>query len=133
MTISPTNHVQDTILDALKTSNAVTALVPRLYPSKTPNNPTKPFGRYGSVDAFPSRPSGWRGGDVSGAYHVFVGVSDTISDPTTFCGAATDAIAEAIDSIPDCRVDRTQIIPDSAEPDVLHGTVFFTFTALAEI
>lgn len=133
MTISPTNHVRETILEALMAASSVTSLVPRLYPTKTPNNPVKPFGRYGSSNADAVRPSGWRGGNVDGSYHVFVAVNPAIPDPGDHCGKAVDAIAEIIDSLPDCIVDRTMTVPDGSDPDTHHGIVFFTYGALAEI
>jgi len=133
MTISPTKQSREAILAALTADPDVVALVPRLYPSKTPNKPTKPFGRYGSSDDRPLRPSGWRGGAVSAAYHVFVGVNSAILDPDSYCSDAVAAVAEALDRLPGCIVDRTQIIPDGEEPDTVHGLVFFTYTEFAEI
>jgi hypothetical protein len=134
MTISPTVHARQTILAALKADPAVTALVPseRIYPAKTPNAPAKPFGRYGSATTEPDRYSCWRGGDVSGAYHFFAGVSGTILDPEAWMGSLVDAAAEVIDGIEDAYVERTQVLPDPEEPDVWHGVVFFTVKALAE-
>ncbi|WP_167706612.1 tail completion protein gp17 [Sphingobium fuliginis] len=135
MTISPTFYVRQTILTALQADAGVLAFIPAdsLYPSKTPNNPAKPFGRYGAETNEPMRPSGWRGGEVSTAYHVWVGVTDAIPDPKTYCEQSVDAIAEAIDALPDCTVERTQLLEDASEPDLWHGVVQFTFTALAEI
>ena len=135
MTISPTFHVRETMLAAIQADAAVVALIPAgsLYPSKTPNNPTKPFGRYGAETNIPVRPSGWRGGEVSGAYHVWVGVTDAIPDPKTYCEQCVEAVAEVIDALPDCYVERTQLLPDDAEPDLWHGVIQFAFTALAEI
>jgi hypothetical protein len=133
MALSPTTYARQTILAALKADTAVTAMVPKasIYPAKAPNPPDYPFIRYGSADALPQRAAGWKGGDVSGAVHVFVGQSDSIPDPEAWCGDAVDAMAEAIDAIEDCYCDRTQVIPDAEEPDIMHGLVFFTMKALA--
>lgn len=135
MTISPTTHARQTVLAALKAESAVTARIPaaRIYPSKTPNTPVKPFARYGASDDTPERYSGWRGGDVSSALHVFVAQSEAIPDPEAWCGDTVGAIADAIDALPDCIVERTQVIPDAEEPDVMHGIVFFTMKALAPV
>lgn len=134
MTISPTTYARQTILAALKADDAVTASVPasRIYPTKTPNPVTKPFIRYGATDSSPDRYSCWRGGDVAGAVHVFVGVAPSIPDPEAWCGDTLDAMAEAIDRVEDCHVVRTQVLPDPEEPDVMHGIVFFTMKALAD-
>lgn len=133
MTISPTKFVRETILKALQNSAQVTSLVPRLYPTKTPNKPIKPFGRYGSSDDTPSRPSGWIGGEVSAAYHVFVAKGGDILDPESHCADAVSAVADTIDSLPNCIVDRTQTLPDGDEPDAHHGLIFFTYSAIGEI
>lgn len=134
MTISPTVYARQTILAALKANPAVTARIPaaRLYPAKTPSAPVKPFGRYGTATSEPDRPSGWRGGDVSGAYHVFAGAGPAIPDPEAWVGDTVDAIAEAIDAIDDCHVTRTQVLPDPEEVDVWHGIVFFEMKALSD-
>lgn len=133
MTISPTVYARQTILAALKADAAVTARIPaaRLYPAKTTNAPVKPFGRYGTATSEPDRYSCWRGGDVSGAYHVFAGVAAGIPDPEAWTGETVDAIAEAIDAVEDCHVVRTQVLPDPEEADVWHGLVFFEMKALA--
>lgn len=135
MSISPTAYARTTILTALKANSAVTARIPasRLYPAKTPNPATKPFGRYGTATTEPDRYSCWRGGDVSGAYHVFAGVAASIPDPEAWVGDTVDAIAEAIDGVADCHVVRTQVLPDPEEADVWHGIVFFELKALAEV
>lgn len=133
MTISPTKHTRETILTSLQADPAIVALVPRLYPTKTPNKPERPFGRYGASDGLPERASGWRGGSVSSIYHVFVGKAGNIPDPETYCADAVDAIAEVVDGLAGCFVDRTQVIPDTAEADAHHGLVYFTYTALAEV
>jgi hypothetical protein len=129
--LSPTTLAQKAVIAALKADAAVIALVPaaRIYPPKTPSGPTKPFIRYGSAGAEPERLSGIRGGVVAGAVHVFVGVTDDILDPGQFAGDAADAIAEAIDAVDNAFVERTQVMPDAAEPDVVHGIVWFRFTA----
>lgn len=133
MTISPTVYARQTILAALKADASVTARIPaaRLYPAKTPNAPVKPFGRYGTATAEPERYSGMRGGDVSGAYHVFAGVSDAIPDPEAWVGDTVDAISEAIDGTEDCYAVRSQVLPDPEEADLWHGVVFFELKALA--
>lgn len=133
MALSPTTYARQTILTALRADPAVTARIPadRLYPAKTPNPATKPFGRYGTATSEPDRYSCWRGGDVSGAYHVFVGVAPAIPDPEAWCGDTVDALAEAIDGISDCHVERTQVLQDPEEADVWHGIVFFELKALA--
>ncbi|TCM21477.1 uncharacterized protein DUF3168 [Novosphingobium sp. PhB165] len=136
MTISPTLYARQIILPAIQTDAEVTALIPAasLYPSKTPNNPPKPFGRYGGGDtSTPLRPSGWKGGDVDGSYHIWVGVTSAIPDPKTYCEEATAAIADVIDALSDCFVERTQILSDPDEVDVWHGVVIFTFNALAPV
>lgn len=132
--LSPTVHARQTILAALKASSAVTARIPaaRIFPAKTPNSPEKPFGRYGTASAEPDRYSCWKGGDVSGAYHVFAGVTATIFDPEAWIGDTLDAMAEAIDAVPDCHVVRTQVLPDPEEPDVVHGLIFWEMKTLAE-
>lgn len=136
MGISPTVHARTTILAALKADATVTARIPaaRLYPAKTPNAPLKPFGRYGTATSEPDRYSCWRGGDVSGAYHVFAGVNAAagIYDPEQWVGDTVDVVAEAIDSIEDCYVVRTQVLPDPEEADVWHGVIFWEMKALAE-
>jgi hypothetical protein len=134
MALSPTTYARQTILAALKADSAVTAMVPKasIYPAKTPNNPGKPFIRYGSASVQPQRASCWAGGDVSGAVHLFVGQSGAIHDPEAFAGDALDAIAEALDAIEDCHVERTQLLPDAEEPDIMHGIAFFTVKAMAE-
>lgn len=131
--ISPTEIARETILTALKANAPVVAKVPaaRIYPPKTPNNPTKPFIRYGASDAMPERYAGIRGGEVSGAVHVFVGVTSSIPDAMKFAGETVDLIAECIDGIDNAFVERTQVMPDAEEPDVAHGIVWFTFTAAA--
>jgi len=134
MGIAPTVHARTSILAALKAYAAVTARIPaaRLYPAKTPNPPVKPFGRYGTATTEPDRYSCWRGGDVSGAYHLFAGASASIPDPEAWMGDTVDAAAEAIDAIEDCYVVRTQVLPDPEEADVWHGIVFWEMKALAE-
>ena len=133
MTISPTKHIRETILTALKADAATVALVPRLYPTKTPNAAQRPFGRYGTSDGLPERAAGWSGASVSSIYHVFVGRTDSVPDPESYCSDAVDAVADVIDSLAGCFVDRTQVIPDTAEPDAHHGLVYFTYTALTEL
>jgi hypothetical protein len=134
MALSPTRHARSTILAALKSNAAVTDRIPaaRLYPAKTPNPVVKPFGRYGTATAEPDRYSCWSGGDVSGAYHAFAGVVAGIPDLEAWMGDTVDAMAEAIDAIPDCHVTRTQVLPDPEEADLWHGIVFWTMKALAE-
>lgn len=128
MTISPTVEARGIILPALKASAAVTALIPatKLYPTKTPSNPVKPFGRYGAESVEPVRAACWRGGDVQGAYHVWVGVTSTILDAKVYCERCVAAIADVIDDLPDCNVDRTQIFEDTEESDIWHGVVLYT-------
>lgn len=135
MSISPTVYARQTILAALKGATAVTARIPaaRLYPAKTPTTPVKPFGRYGTATSEPDRYSCWRGGDISGAYHVFAGVDTAIPDPEAWVGDTVDAIAEAIDAIPDCYVVRTQVLRDPEEADVFHGLIFWEMKALASV
>ena len=134
MTISPTLMARTAILDAIQGDASVTALVPaaRLYPSKTPNNPIKPFGRYGSEIVEPVRASCWRGGTVAAAYHVFVGTTDAIPDPKSYAEHAVAALADCIDALDDCHVERTQIMEDGQEADVWHGIVQFAFTSIME-
>lgn len=134
MTISPTIEARSTILPALKADPAVTSLIPasKLYPSKTPNNPVKPFGRYGVEAVEPIRAACWRGGAVSGSYHVWAGVTDDIPDPKTYVERAAVAIADCLDALPDCYFDRTIIMEDSDESDVWHAVVQFTFTAIEQ-
>lgn len=133
--ISPTKYARQTILAALKADATVTALIPaaRIFPAKTPSAPIKPFGRYGTATSEPQRASCWRGGEVSGAYHVFVGTSSTIHDPESWTGDVVDAMAEAIDGIPDCHVVRTQVLPDPDEADVWHGLIQWEMMAMAEV
>lgn len=135
MTISPTIEARAIILPALKADPAVTALIPaaKLYPTKTPNNPVKPFGRYGAESVEPVRASCWRGGDVSSAYHVWVGVTAAIPDAKQYCERASAAIADVLDTLPDCNVDRTVIFEDVAESDIWHGVVMFTFSAVEQV
>ncbi|WP_159975880.1 MULTISPECIES: DUF3168 domain-containing protein [unclassified Novosphingobium] len=135
MTISPTLIARQTILDAIQADVTVIALIPaaQLYPSKTPNNPVKPFGRYGAESTEPVRASCWRGGAVSGAYHAWVGRTATIPDPKTYCELAMAAIADVLDALPDCYVDRTQMLESTDEPDLWHGLVQFTFTAVEQL
>lgn len=132
--ISPTTHARRTILAALKADATVTGFIPaaRIYPPKTPNGPTKPFSRYGASFAEPARASCWSGGGVRGTVHVFVGQSGTILDPEAFTGDAVDAMAEAIDGIEDCFVERTQVFADADEPDDYHGIVFFRMDAMGQ-
>jgi hypothetical protein len=133
MALSPTVYARQTILAALKGTEEVKARIPagRIYPAKTPNAPVKPFGRYGTATSEPDRYSCWRGGDVSGAYHVFAGVADDIPDPEAWVGETVDIIAEAIDAIDDCYTVRTQVLQDPEEADLWHGIVFFEMKALA--
>jgi len=135
LTISPTIDARTSILSAIQADAAVTALIPasRLYPAKTPNNPTKPFGRYGADSVLPVRASCWEGGDVSGSYHIWVGVTASIPDPNTYAQNAMAAIADAIEGIDRCYVDRTLIIEDAEESDVWHGIVQFTFHAVEQV
>lgn len=136
MALSPTTYTRNTILTALKAAATVTARIPsaRLYTEKTSSTPTKPFGRYGSATAEPDRYSCWSGGDVSGAYHIFVKADSALGiyDPGNWTGDTVDAITEVIDALPDCYVERTQVLPDPAEADVYHGIVFFRMKALTE-
>lgn len=134
MTISPTLAARSSILEAIQTDAAVTALIPaaRLYPSKTPNNPVKPFGRYGAEAVEPVRASCWKGGAVAGAYHVWAAVTPAIPDPKTFTELAVAAIADALDAMPDCYVDRTLLLEDTDEADLWHGVVQFTFTVIEQ-
>lgn len=135
MSLSPTTHARRTVLAALKAESAVTDRIPAesLYPGKTSHSPTLPFGRYGASESDPERYAGWRGGDVSGAFHVFVGQSDAIPDPEAWCGDTVNVIASTLDELPDCLIDRTQVMADAAEPDVWHGIVFFTLKAIEEL
>lgn len=130
--ISPTKHARTTILTALKADTTTTDLVPRIFPEKTPNSPQKPFGRYGSSFAEPARASCWSGGSVRGTVHVFVGQTSTIHDPAAYTGDALDAMAEVIDGIDDCYVERTQVFADADEPDDYHGIVFFRMDAMGQ-
>jgi hypothetical protein len=134
MALSPTVYARQTILAALKANPAVTWRIPaaRLYPAKTPTAPVKPFGRYGTATSEPDRYSCWRGGDVSGAYHVFAGVAPTIPDPEAWVGETIDALAEVIDAIDDCHAVRTQVLQDPEEADLWHGVVFFEMKALSD-
>lgn len=135
MTISPTIEARSTILPSLKADPAVTALIPatRLYPTKTPNGPVKPFGRYGTESVDPVRASCWRGGDVAAAYHVWVGGTSTIPDAKAYCERCVAAIADVLDALPDCNVDRSQIFEDVAESDIWHGVVMFTYSAVEQL
>lgn len=130
----PIPYTRQTVIARLKADPTVTARIPaaRLYPTKTPNAPVKPFGRYGVTDAENDSYSGWEGDEVSGAYHVFVGASVEIPDPEAWCGETVGIIKRSLNGLPDCVADHTQVIPDAEEPDVMHGLVYFRMKALAE-
>ncbi|QJR01722.1 DUF3168 domain-containing protein [Sphingobium yanoikuyae] len=134
MTISPTVEARSAIISALKSSPSVTTLIPasRLYPTVTPASPEKPFGKYGVEDTEPLRASGWRGGDVDASYDVVVAKSAAIPDPKTYAEKAVAAIADAIDALPDCNVDRTVMV-QSSEADSWRGVVYFTVSIVEQL
>lgn len=128
----PLPYARQSVLGALGADAAVVALIPadRHYPTKTPSRPVKPWLRSGVAEGETIQFGCWKGEAVHGSIHVFVGQTDTILDPETWCGEAVGAIKEAIELLPDCFVDRTTVIPDTAEPDVMHGIVFWRLDAL---
>lgn len=64
---------------------------------------------------------------------TWVGVTATILDAKVYCERCVAAIADVLDALPDCNVDRTQIFEDTAESDIWHGVVMFTFSAVEQI
>jgi Protein of unknown function (DUF3168) len=122
--------VRQAILPALKANSAITAIVPadRIYPSKTPSAIVYPFIRYGQSSLTPHSLSCWKAGTVSGSVHCFVQASDVILDPDAKCGDLAEAIADCIGGINEGFAASVQVIPDSDEPDVYHGIVFFDVT-----
>jgi len=133
MTISPTVEARSAIIAALKLAPTVTSLVPasRLY-TVPPANPVKPFGRYGIDGSEPFRAAGWRGGDVDGSFDVVVSKATAISDPRAYAAQAIAAIAEILDAMPDCNVDRTVMV-ESSEADTWRAVVYFTISIVEQL
>lgn len=69
---------------------------------------------------------------MSSSYHVFVNKASDIPDPKAYAESAIAAIADALDAMPDCYVDRTQMIQGD-EADSWHGFVQFTYTAIEQL
>lgn len=134
MTISPTIEARSIVIKALKAAPSVTAKIPadRLYPTVTPASPAKPFGRYGVESVDPFRASCWRGGSVDGSYHVFVNKAADIPDPKAYAEQAIAAIADVLDGLPDCHVERTQMM-EGTDADSWHGVVMFTMTLVEQL
>ncbi len=132
-TISPIITTRQTILTALKSTGAVTAIVPaeRIYPSKAPASPIYPLIRYGQPTADPVRLSGGDGGAVSSIVQCYVAKQrGVIDDPETTCGDLVKAIADALDALPGCFVTLTQLFDDPQEADTKRGVVSFTQTTI---
>lgn len=104
----------------------------RLYAATPPASPIKPFGRYGVESVDPFRASCWRGGTVDGSYHVFVNKAPGIGDPKAYAEQAIAAIADVLDALPDCYVERTQMM-ESDEADSWHGVVTFTMALVEQL
>jgi hypothetical protein len=131
--------VRQAILTALKGNDTLTALVPaeRIYPPKTPSDPTWPFIRYGAADGLPWKSSGEDGVKVVTAVHCFARATDEAPDGEAAAGAIKAVLAEYLDgpggngfnlavagaATAVVQVGRHRVIRDRDEPDGWHGIV----------
>lgn len=130
MTMVPFHSVRSAAISALKNDAALTAIVPasRIWPAKTPDNPTFPFIRLDGFNALPLRFDCSDGGaEITGIAHCFTKISTSAPDPEERAGVIAGLICEALDALDDCHIESAQVIPDSAEPDAWHGVVQFRF------
>jgi len=140
MTIDPTIYARQKVIAALKADAALTAIVPaaRIYPQKTPDQPTFPFIRMGALSFVPVRGDGGAGGQVTGAVHCFTKASATTPDAEVQAATIQRRMAEVIEAMNDIdasglqlsvHVTGGQLLMDSAEADCFHGLVTFDATA----
>lgn len=140
MTIDPSIYARQKAIAALKADATLTAIVPatRIYPQKTPDQPTFPFIRMGAFSFAPSRNDGGAGGQATGTVHCFTKASAAVPDAEAQAAAIQRRMAEVLDAMNDISVSGLQLsvqvtggqlLMDAAEADCFHGLV--TFDALA--
>src|SRR5262245_23221317 len=95
----PANEAQSAILTALKADATLIALVPRIYPQKTPNPAVRPFITLGVPIVTPRYVDGGDAADIDLAVHCFVTKTDTIPDPHRFSIDAAAHVARVVDGI----------------------------------
>lgn len=145
MTISPDIFVRQKIIETMKGSVPLTALVPasRIYPQKTPPSPSWPFIRMGALADSTIRTDCGVGGEVSGAVHCFTKASASTLDPEAAAANIKRRIASALDAISamavtidgeahqlDVQVTGGQLLVDPEEADAFHGIVEFEATII---
>lgn len=129
-----TVDIRGEIMAALLADAALLALIPNLYPSKTPADPRYPFGRMGQPTTTMQFIDGGNGTLFSAAYHVFVKASQAILDPEAHAADACAEIVRIIDAMEDISIGtglslavyprQTQVIQDG-DADSYHGFVTF--------
>jgi hypothetical protein len=140
MTIDPTIYTRQKVIAALKADATLTAIVPaaRIYPQKTPDQPTFPFIRMGALSFQPLRGDGGAGGQATGAVHCFTKASASTPDAEAQAASIQRRMAEVIDAINDMDVNNLQLsihvtggqlLMDAAEADCFHGLVNFDAVA----
>ena len=134
-TIDPSLSVRGKIIAALKADAQLTAIVPstRIYPSKTPANPTFPFIRVPMMMGTPDEYDGGSGSQQTGVIHNFTKLASTVPDPEAQAAtinahvvrilSGIDAVSLSDGDVMGIHVTLTQVIPDPTEYDVAHGMV----------
>jgi uncharacterized protein DUF3168 len=131
--------VREAILTALKSNDALTALVPadRIYPPKTPTTPSWPFIRYGAASDLPWKSAGEDGQRILTAVHCFARATDDEPDGEDLAGRIKAAVAEQMDGPAGkgfsieldggfravAQVQGGRVIRDGDEADDWHGLV----------
>lgn len=140
-TIDPSLSVRGKIIASLKADAQLTAIVPaaRIYPSKTPAEPTWPFIRVPILTGTVAEMDGGSGSDQSGVIHCFTKISAAVPDPeaqAATINAHIMRIVSVIDAVPlgdgeslGIHAVQTQVLMDPAEADAFHGIVQVRATA----
>ena len=134
-TIDPSLSVRGKIISALKADAQLTAIVPaaRIYPSKTPADPTWPFIRVPILTGTVAELDGGSGSDQSGVLHCFTKLSTGHLDPEAQAATLNRHIVRIVSQIDEIdlgdgeslgvHVVQTQVLMDPAEADAFHGIV----------
>lgn len=138
--LSPASPLKTLIRQRLLADAALTAIVStRVYASKPPSNPTKPFIRIETPQGEPQWYDGSDGGsDVNGVVTSYTGATSTMPDPekgAADINAHVIRILSGIDAVLEDQVSVSfvptidQVLRDPEEADVWSGFVRYVATA----
>lgn len=138
--LSPASPLKTLIRQRLLADPALTAIVAtRVYASKPPSNPTKPFIRIETPQGEPQWYDGGDGGsDVNGVVTSYTGATSAMPDPekgAADINAHVIRILAAIDAVIDGEVSVSivptidQVLRDPEEADVWSGFIRYTASA----